>query len=78
MSKTYEIFQNQLDYSQYIILSIHTLDTGDAIFGMTTHYSQTFCIRRTKLKKNLNISRLVLQLHLHNPLEPGVQSRMKM
>ena len=27
---------------------------------------------------NLDISRLILQLHLPNPLKPGVKSRMKM
>ena len=40
-------------------------------------YSQTFNIRCTK-SQNLNVSRLVLQLSLPNPLKPGVKSRMKM
>ena len=34
-------------------------------------------IRCTK-SPNLNVSRLVLQLSLHNPMKPGVKSRMKM
>ena len=34
-------------------------------------------IRRTK-SPNLNVSRLVLQLSLPNPMKPGVKSRMKM
>ena len=33
--------------------------------------------RRTK-SQNLNVSRLVLQLSLLNPMKPGVKSRMKM
>ena len=36
-------------------------------------YRQTSNIRPTKYQ-NLNISRLVLQLSLHNPLKPGVKS----
>ena len=34
-------------------------------------------IKRTK-SHNLNVSCLVLQLSLHNPLKPGVKSRMEM
>ena len=40
-------------------------------------YRKTACISRTK-SQNLNISRLVLQLSLPNPLKPGVKSSMKM
>ena len=40
-------------------------------------YRKLSNIRRTK-SQNLNDSRLVLQLPLSNPLEPGVKSRMKM
>ena len=42
-----------------------------------TMYCQISSIRCTKLQ-DLNVSRLVLQLSLPNPLEPGVKSRMKM
>ena len=40
-------------------------------------YRQTSYISRIK-SQNLNFSRLVLQMSLHNPLKPGVKSRMKM
>ena len=40
-------------------------------------YRQTSNIRRTQYK-NLNVSRLVLQLCLPNPLKSGAKSRMKM
>ena len=40
-------------------------------------YRKVSNIRRTKSSK-LNVSRLVLQLSLPNPMKPGVKSRMKM
>ena len=40
-------------------------------------YRKISNIRRTK-SPNLNVSRLVLQLSLPNPMKPGVKSRMKM
>ena len=40
-------------------------------------YRKVFNIRRTK-SQNLNVSRLILQLSLPNPLKPGVKLRMKM
>ena len=40
-------------------------------------YRKISNISRTK-SQNLNKSRLVLQLSLPNPLQPGVESRMKM
>ena len=40
-------------------------------------YCQTSNIRCSK-SKNLNVSCLILQLSLPNPLKPGVKSRMKM
>ena len=42
-----------------------------------TKYRKISNIRRTK-SQNLNVSRLVLQLSLSNPMKPGVKSRMKM
>ena len=40
-------------------------------------YRKISNIRHTK-SQNLNVSRLVLQLSLPNPMKPGVKSRMKM
>ena len=42
-----------------------------------TNYRQFSNIRRTQ-SQNINVSRLVLQLFLPNPLKPGVKLRMKM
>ena len=54
--------------------------TPDAIFvdgQLQEEYCKTSKIMHTK-SKNLNVSRLVLQLSLPSPLKPGVKSRMKM
>ena len=40
-------------------------------------YRKISNIRSTK-SPNLNVSRLVVQLSLPNPMKPGVKSRMKM
>ena len=40
-------------------------------------YRQTINIRRNK-SQNLNVSRLIWQLSLVNPLKPGVMPRIKM
>ena len=40
-------------------------------------YNETSSKRRTE-SKHLNVSRLVLQLSLSNPLKPGVKKRMEM
>ena len=48
-----------------------------SIFNRNTKYPQTSSIRHTK-SQNLNVSHLILQLSLPNPLKPGVKSRMKM
>ena len=40
-------------------------------------YRKTSSISRTE-SQNSNVSNLVLQLSLFNPLKPGVKSRMKM
>ena len=40
-------------------------------------YRQTSSLKRTK-SKNVNVSRLALQLSLPNSLKQGVKSRMKM
>ena len=44
---------------------------------LTNDYRKISNIRRTK-SQNLNVSQLVLQLSLLNPMKPGVKSRMKM
>ena len=41
------------------------------------HYNKTSSISRTK-SQNLNVSCLLLQWSLSNPLKPGVKMRMKM
>ena len=43
----------------------------------SSDYRQTSRISRTK-SENLNVPRLVLPLSLPDPLNPGVNSRMKM
>ena len=48
----------------------------DKIYG-TQQYRKISNIRRTE-SPNLNVSRLVLQLPLPNPMKPGVKSIMKM
>ena len=45
--------------------------------ALFVYYRKISNIRRTK-SLNLNVSRLVLQLSLPNPMKPGVKSRMKM
>ena len=47
-----------------------------AISCYHSHYRQTSDISRTK-SHNFNVSRLVLQFSLSNPLKPGIKSRMK-
>ena len=56
-----------------------TINTKDLIIQHEKFriYRQTSNIRRTEFQ-NLNVYRLVLQLSLPNPLQPGVESRMKM
>ena len=41
------------------------------------NYRKTSCISRNK-SQNLNVSRIVLQLSLPNPLKAGVELSMKM
>ena len=56
-----------------------TINTKDLIIQHEKFriYRQTSNIRRTEFQ-NLNVYRFVLQLSLPNPLQPGVESRMKM
>ena len=53
------------------------LCTGSSYTGKVACYRKISNIRCTELP-NLNVSRLVLQLSLLNPMKPGVKSRMKM
>ena len=66
-----------------ILLYIHVTSCNH-IWGSTymhksnlQDYRKISNIRRTK-SQNLNVSRLVLQLSLSNPMKPGVKSKMKM
>ena len=58
-------------------LTYWQLDPQEQTVELETKYRQTSNISRTK-SQNLNVSRLVLQLSLPNPLKPGIKSRMKM
>ena len=62
-------------FSPYFVL-VGLLLQCVALF-QSGNYCQLSNIRRSK-SPNLNISRLVLQLSLPNPLKPCVKSRMKM
>ena len=61
-------------------LSLLSLETQLAMHQLT-HFTlmhrQTSHMRRTKTQ-HFNVSRLILQLSLPNPLKPSVISRMKM
>ena len=59
-------------------ISCHWYNTIDMYFvHQTAMYRKISNIRRTK-SPNWNVSRLVVQLSLPNPMKPGVKSRMKM
>ena len=64
--------------------SVNALCVNDISESTETHafvrygdYRKISNISRTK-SSHLNVSRLVLQLSLPNPIKPGVKSRMKM
>ena len=58
--------------------SMYVVDVpGSSLHQLTHRYHQTSHISHTK-SLNLNISLLILQMSLSNPLKPGVKSRMKM
>ena len=57
--------------------SIVTHDAWDPFMGSQLKYRKVFNIRHNK-SKNLSDCRLVLQMHLANPLKPGIKLRMKM
>ena len=63
-----------------IIIKLSMLIDDQIVMSFKTgssEYCQTSNTRCTK-SQNLNVSRLVLQLSLSNPLQPGVKSSMKM
>ena len=51
--------------------------TGTIMAAVYHVYCKISNIKGTK-SQNLNVSRLILQLSLPNPMKPGVKSRMKM
>ena len=57
--------------------SISIANTLEVLQSCTDTYRKISNTRRTK-SQILNVSRLVLQLSLPNPLKPSVNSRMKM
>ena len=58
-------------------LSYYLADSSRMLKESVFTYSKISNISRTK-SPNLNVSRLVLQLCLPNPMKSGVKSRMKM
>ena len=60
----------------YAISWIHLMNSRNCIWTVCI-YRQFSNISRTQ-SPNINLSRLVLQLSLPNPLKPGAKLRMKM
>ena len=76
----------ELGRGSHMIMSWHgntlpisiTFDGYPLVTSGDVHdYRKISNIRRTK-SLNFNVSRLVLQLTLPNPMKPGIKSRMKM
>ena len=60
------------------LLQIVSIAFKNSLRAVTKYdYRKTSSINRTKFQ-NLNVSNLVLQLSLLNPLKPGVKLRMNM
>ena len=57
--------------------SVHLWTESYPICIFHNNYRKTSSISRTK-SQNLNVSHLILQLSLPNPLKPNVKLRMKM
>ena len=70
---SFEIFHHDC----HIIYNYSSINTAPIIQRCYQDCRQTFDIRRTKCQ-NLNVSRLVLELSLRNPLKPCAKSGMKM
>ena len=60
-----------------LYLERYSPDSGDTVVREIKNGANTSNIGRIK-SQHLNVSRLVLQLSLSNPLKPRVKSRMKM
>ena len=80
-----QIIVDQVSFAEFSILrrivrchdispALETLKSNNAV---NSQYRQTSNISSTK-SHHLNVSRLVLQLSMPNPLKPDVKSRMKM
>ena len=64
-------------FNIFVVGQLRRTLTGEWPIEWQCQYRQTCNISRTK-SQNLDVSRLVLQVSLSNPLEPGVKSSMKM
>ena len=71
-------------YLMYVKMCLFDVILARVVFSGARCYRHGFIdyhkvsnIRRIK-SPNLNVSRLVVQLSLPNPMKPGVKSRMKM
>ena len=53
-------------------------DGKHGLFKMLLYFSDYCQISRMNQIPNFDVSRLILQLYLPNPLKPAVKSRMKM
>ena len=68
---------NLLVTGKFSLQMVIVMCRSDIFFVDGPHYRKISNIRRTK-SPHLNVSRLVSQLSLPNPMKPGVKSRMKM
>ena len=79
LAQNYKQFLSSLAH-QFTSLLVHK-DISQPQWGLMVHkwiaYCQFSSIRRTQ-SPSINVSRLVLQLSLPNPLKPRVKLRMKM
>ena len=60
----------------YFLISSNNLWNG--VSGDFVNIYRQFSNKSRTQSQNINVSRLVLQLSLSNPLKPGVKLRMKM
>ena len=71
-----KIIKSQFFQATETPLKLSPLHSG-YIFNLYRYYRKISNTSRTK-SQTLNVSRLVLQLSLPNPMKPGVKLRMKM
>ena len=62
--------------SHQLLTQLNVVARISNIIHKQTAYRQFSNIRRTQ-SPNINVSRLILQLSLPNPLKPGINLRMK-